>query len=299
MSYRFRPMLVLSVIAVSVAIFGALGLGLGTVAASHWPLPNFTAAPKGGQLFYTTGTVTVRIGPAEAFFDSDLQLCDLPGGGPPLFIGTNRQHGTNVTIDPSSLGYNAGDELVFCILMTSGEPGNVYRMGPASRNPDSTVHNANVVSQTSPIVIVDVGFEDLFGGGDLDYDDNIFRFEGAIAPAPHDPLTIDIKPGSDPNSINTKGKGTIPVAILSTASFDATAEVDKTSLTFGHAGDENSLAKCTKSDEDVNGDGLLDVVCHFRTQATGFQVGDTEGMLSGETIGGTSVEGRDSVRIVQ
>ena len=109
---------------------------------------------------------------------------------------------------------------------------------------------------------------------------------------------IDIKPGSDPNSINTKSKGTIPVAILSTTDFDATQEVDKESLTFGRTGDEESLAKCTKSNEDVNDDGLDDVVCHFNTQDTGFQQGDTEGILKGQTVGGVPIEGRDAVRIV-
>ena len=112
-------------------------------------------------------------------------------------------------------------------------------------------------------------------------------------------VSIDIKPGSFPNSINSKSKGTIPVAILSTADFDAPTQVDRTSLTFGRTGDEASLAFCTRSDEDVNGDGLLDIVCHFRTHLTAFQVGDTEGILKGKTVGGVPIEGRDSVRIVK
>ena len=112
------------------------------------------------------------------------------------------------------------------------------------------------------------------------------------------PVDIDIKPGSDPNSINPKSRGTIPVAILSTPDFDATSEVDKLSLTFGSTGDEESLAKCTKSNEDVSGDGLDDIVCHFNTQDTGFQQGDTEGILRGMTLDGVPIEGEDAVRIV-
>lgn len=110
---------------------------------------------------------------------------------------------------------------------------------------------------------------------------------------------IDIKPRSDPNSINTNSKGTIPVAILSTGDFDAPNQVDKTSLTFGRTGDEQSLAKCTKGAEDVNNDGLLDLVCHFKTRGAGFQMGDTEGILKGETVDGRTIEGSDSVRIVR
>jgi hypothetical protein len=110
-------------------------------------------------------------------------------------------------------------------------------------------------------------------------------------------VTIDIKPGSDPNAINPKSKGKIPVAILSTPDFDATTEVDKSSLTFGRTGNESSLFKCT-GDEDANGDGKLDVVCHFNTPQTGFQSGDTVGVLKGTTIGGVPIVGTDSVKIV-
>ena len=111
-------------------------------------------------------------------------------------------------------------------------------------------------------------------------------------------MTIDIKPGSFPNSINRRSKGKIPVAILSTADFDAPARVDWASLTFGRTGDERSLAFCDSSPEDVNGDGLPDLVCHFSTQLTGFDAGDTEGVVKGRNIDGTAITGRDSVRIV-
>jgi len=110
-------------------------------------------------------------------------------------------------------------------------------------------------------------------------------------------VEIDIKPGSDPNSINLKSRGTTPVAILSTATFDATTEVDKSSLTFGKTGNEQSLVKCTRSNEDVNGDGRDDVVCHFNTEDTGFDENSVEGIIKGQLNNGTPLEGSDSVRI--
>ena len=116
-----------------------------------------------------------------------------------------------------------------------------------------------------------------------------------VPPTPTDtpvpPTLIDIKPGGDPNAINSKSKGNIPVAILSTPTFDAPGEVDTTSLTFGKTGDEVG--------EDVNDDSLLDLVCHFKTQETGFQVGDTEGLLKGLTLAGLPFEAADSVKIVK
>jgi hypothetical protein len=110
-------------------------------------------------------------------------------------------------------------------------------------------------------------------------------------------VIINIKPGEGPAPINTKSKGTIPVAVLSSATFDAFAQVDQTSLTFGRAGSEKSLAFCS-GPQDVNGDGLLDLVCHFDTPSTQFQAGDSKGNLKGKTLGGNTIMGTDSVVIV-
>jgi probable HAF family extracellular repeat protein len=119
-----------------------------------------------------------------------------------------------------------------------------------------------------------------------------------IATPVPEPITIDIKPGSYPNSINPNSKGKIPVAILSTEDLDAPNQIVPNSLTFGATGGEVSLAFCNPKGDDVNGDGLKDLVCHFYTQKTGFQCGDTEGILKGQTLDGTLFEGSDSVRIV-
>jgi probable HAF family extracellular repeat protein len=112
-------------------------------------------------------------------------------------------------------------------------------------------------------------------------------------------VSVMIEPSETPNSINTTQQGKIPVAILSTASFDAPSRIDHQSLTFGRTGDETSLASCAKRGEDVNGDGLPDLVCQFYAQKTGFQVGDTEGIVKGKTVDGIPIKGHDSVRIVK
>lgn len=117
--------------------------------------------------------------------------------------------------------------------------------------------------------------------------------------APFRIVDIDIKPGKMPNSVNRRSQGKIPVAILSESTFYAPSEMNLKSLTFGRIGDEASLEKCNPAGEDVNADGLLDLVCHFRTPATGFQSGDTQGVLMGETIGGIKVKGADSVRVLK
>ena len=88
---------------------------------------------------------------------------------------------------------------------------------------------------------------------------------------------IDIKPGSDPNSINPKGKGVIPVAILTTDfGFDA-ATVDPGLVTFGPTGTEASPVQWAM--EDVDGDGDIDMILHFKSQDCGFSASDETGTL--------------------
>lgn len=106
-------------------------------------------------------------------------------------------------------------------------------------------------------------------------------------------VEIDIKPGSFPNSINPRNNGVVPVAILTTATFDATT-VNPMSVQFGpnEAGEAHGQGHL----EDVDGDGDLDLVLHFRTQAAGIVCGATSASLTGQTFGGQSISGTDSVR---
>jgi hypothetical protein len=106
-------------------------------------------------------------------------------------------------------------------------------------------------------------------------------------------VAIDIIP-----SINPKSNGKIPVAILSTNDFNAPVQVNPNTLTFGHTGDEQSLAFCNSGGADVNGDGLPDMVCHFTTQLTGLRAGDTAGILKGQSVDNILIKGADSIRIV-
>ena len=89
----------------------------------------------------------------------------------------------------------------------------------------------------------------------------------------------------------------IPVAILSDSGFDAVDEMGKGSLTFGLTGEEKSLAFCLSRGQDVNSDGFNDLICVFRTEKAGFHCNDSEGILKGRTVDGTSVKGSDSVRM--
>jgi hypothetical protein len=112
---------------------------------------------------------------------------------------------------------------------------------------------------------------------------------------PSELLQIDIKPGSFPNTINPKSQGMIPVAILTTETFDATA-IDPRSVHFGPKGATEAHGK--GHIEDVNHDGEPDLVLHFRTQETGIQCGDTSASLTGETFNEEPIQGADMITTV-
>lgn len=125
------------------------------------------------------------------------------------------------------------------------------------------------------------------------------------------PVEIDIKPRSDPNSFGCNAKGRIPVALLSSESFDALS-VDPDTVRFGKTGTEASEAHVDRNGmavqhvEDVNMDGLMDLVFHFEFEETGFGCDDIPsgqasvtlvGILTGTMYGGGDVVGEDDIRL--
>jgi hypothetical protein len=104
-------------------------------------------------------------------------------------------------------------------------------------------------------------------------------------------VTIDVKPGSDPNSINLKSKGVVPVAVLTTDEFDAST-VDPTTVLFAGA------SPVRWAFEDVDGDGDVDVLFHFETEELGLNQDSTQATLTADTTDGKHIRGTDSVNIV-
>jgi hypothetical protein len=107
---------------------------------------------------------------------------------------------------------------------------------------------------------------------------------------------IDIKPGSDPNSINPSLEGVVSVSLRGWDGFDVN-EVDVTTLAFGPSGAPLDHSRGPHF-EDANDDGFLDVVSHYRIEETGIVFGDMEACLRGERLDGTPFGGCDSVRTV-
>ncbi|MBA7569753.1 hypothetical protein ES708_11494 [subsurface metagenome] len=119
----------------------------------------------------------------------------------------------------------------------------------------------------------------------------LYNQEYTLAPPPPILVTIDIKPGSDPNSINLKSRGVLPVAVLTTDDFDAST-VDPSTVVFADA----SPVRWTM--EDVDSDGDLDLLLHFKTQELNLTEESTEVTLTSETVDGQPIQGTDTVNIV-
>lgn len=112
-------------------------------------------------------------------------------------------------------------------------------------------------------------------------------------------VAIDIKPGSAGNTINRRSNGVVPIAILSGPSFDAT-QVDPATVLLAGAAVKSigSGSKYSCHAEDVNGDGLADLVCQVVTSELQIAPGASTAVLEAQTFSGRAIQGEDSIRIV-
>jgi hypothetical protein len=154
-------------------------------------------------------------------------------------------------------------------------------------------------------------------GGDLG---TVFAWEVCILGEPIPPAegALDIKPESCPNAFNIKARGQIPVAVLSTADFDATyVDVGTLSLQcpdgfaypiWHRIGDVatpvdpgGEPCECTEEGPD----GLMDLKLKFMRQDIVAALGpvddgdEVELILTGEMMDGTPFEVSDCIEIIK
>jgi len=114
------------------------------------------------------------------------------------------------------------------------------------------------------------------------------------------PVDIDIKPGSDVNPVNPRSNGLLPVCVFSSETFDATGIDPATCLLAGApVAVRGNQLKFMAHPEDIDGDGLADMLLHFDTQQLDpAQLQDDYAVLVGSTFEGQDFVGLDEITLV-
>jgi Tol biopolymer transport system component len=158
--------------------------------------------------------------------------------------------------------------------------------------PDGRILYSDEVGESNALSAITV-FDPISGIKQL-----VSNVEGYLIPIdilPHDAEnTIEL---TNPKSDEDDEDDRIEVAILSKSNFNAPVLVDKSTLTFGHVGNEHSFQSCKSATHDLNRDKLPDLLCYFTLNKTAFMTGDTLGILRFKDTDGIPYEGRDAVTI--
>ncbi len=176
-----------------------------------------------------------------------------------------------------------------------GDPLSVTSVGAAT-NGSATINTDNTVTY-----MPDAGFTglDQFPYTISDGNGGTSTATVFVTVSPRN-VQIDIKPGSYPNSINLGSNGVVPIAILSEADFDATS-VDPATVSLAGAGVavRGKGSRLMASNEDVNADGLLDLVLQVETENLDpTQLQDGHATVVGTTYAGNPITGTDDITII-
>lgn len=208
---------------------------------AHGLSTNLQAAP-GDLVLASGGPVTVEFLGSNAGFTSDMYLSSPDS----VFIATGHITPVGTTVEIGT--YGAGVELIFSIYVR--DTGFTYYTGPGERNPDGALHG-NVTDLGGGVYVV--GFEDLFGGGDQDFDDIQFQVTGIVIAPPVDTDGDGIVDELDncPTTPNTDQ-----------ADLDVDGEGDACDADIDGDGVVNELDNCVldpnPGQEDIDADGIGD-----------------------------------------
>lgn len=228
----------------------AAALGLASVSIENPDVAPQSFAPYGGHIFVAAGVLSkvLAISPSGAVS----AVADWPSAeGVPFIPATKCTFGPalgsffTAIFRPAAQGL--GDITQFPLAAFSGLSGR------ALVTSDGTGGIGLLTSTGQPTIIPTV------------FHANLGRHEGSTFVDCTVPLILQIivKPGFIPHTIDPQSKGTVPVAILSSPIFNALTDPIISTITFGFTGTERSIESCnTKSGQDVNGDGRLDLICN-------------------------------------
>ncbi len=119
------------------------------------------------------------------------------------------------------------------------------------------------------------------------------------------PVSIDIMPRDENNSVNIAKVPKLDVAILSSSTFKPPNDVDYRSILFAGAGPFLSAIGTNTAvlspfcvENDVNGDGVFDLVCKFETAELQIKQGSQSVRLTARLNDGTPISGEGMIHVV-
>jgi lysophospholipase L1-like esterase len=220
--------------------------------------------------------------PEQGTWTAELFGEDVAAGGEPVTLSIYQGEVPNVAPTGRITTRIEGDSLVLDARGSTDPDGQVvsYDWYISTANDDKVLQGATVkvplagvAEQTFTLVVTD-------NRGATDFQDLAW-------------IPIDVMPGSDVNPINLQSSGVTPIALLSTATFDAT-NLTPTSLRVGP--NNASVKETTPKREDVNGDGRADQVVHVMTKNLGLTTKMTQLCLTGSLANARTVSSCDKIR---
>ena len=174
---------------------------LALVCALFLPTVSMAASILGGKIFVqTTGEVTATFQGSSAAYTSKLFLQNTGQG---LFNSKSTSVGTTISLGT----FEAGTELVFGLEVK--DTGHTFFTGGGRLNGDGMAHaflNETFGEEGEAYV----GFEDLYGGGDEDYNDHNFSFTNIGSKTAQPPK--DTLPAPEPSTAILLGSGLLGLA---------------------------------------------------------------------------------------
>ena len=130
-------------------------------------------AALGDTLMATGGNVVIRFEGSDAGYDSLISV----NGGAQMFANHSTAAGT--TLDLGTFAAGTQLDIVLHVVTT----GEAFHTGSGAGNADSLAH-ANVIYDYQETGRTWIGFEDIKGGGDRDYNDHQFSFTNVQTAVP-------------------------------------------------------------------------------------------------------------------
>lgn len=143
-------------------------------------LPTVSQAAIGDSVFAGGGAITIRFEGSDAGYNSNLELWI---GGINVSGSIFPNHATAVGTTFNVPGTFTAGQLLD-IQLHVANTGNVWHTGSGAGNADGIAHANVIYNFGGDVGRTYVGFEDMYGGGDLDYNDHMFSFTNTVSAVP-------------------------------------------------------------------------------------------------------------------